>query len=211
MKKQKKLYKEKRNLTQNIICKAHQVSWDKLTCNIENEILSQQTLAYKFIRNLNNDERDQTNIWTIWDKDMIRHYKDLWYNPAALFISTIGNKEKDIDWIEIYELEAFETSKNWKATGPDNIIAKLFMHRSNLYNKKLLYLFNICWKECVIPPEWQLAQVISIFKKGGRNSCENYPEINLLNSANKIFSMIINNTVKKLSGQILLEEQSGFR
>ena len=99
------LYKTKRNFAKDIIRKAHQNSWDKFISDIEHDVHGRQTMAYKFIRNLNNDERDRANIDTIEVKEWINHYRNLWFNPTAPLTIEMGTIERDIDCIDMVELK----------------------------------------------------------------------------------------------------------
>ena len=135
-------------------------------------------------------------------KEWFNHYKNLWFNPVALLTIEIWTIERDIDCIDVVELKnILKTSKNRKSTDPNKINSELFKYGSDLLHENLLHFFNMCWKECVIPTECLTAKIISIFKKGDRNSCGNYRGINLLNTAYKyrLYSKLINNRVRELS------------
>ena len=69
----------------------------------------------------------------------------------------------------------------------------------------------MCWTKLEIPKDWNVAKVVSLFKKGKRNNPENYGGISLLNTVYKIYSRIINTRLQTISDTILLEEEAGFR
>lgn len=57
---------------------------------------------------------------------------------------------------------------------------------------------------------WQQSKIISLFKKGYCNSCENYRGIGLINAAYKSYDRILNNWLKMTAESLLNEEQIGF-
>ena len=79
-------------------------------------------------------------------QEWIRHYKHLWYNPIAPFITEVRTTEIDVDSIDMIKLK---TSKSRKATGPDNINSELFKYINDLPPKKIYYTFLICIGENV--------------------------------------------------------------
>ncbi|XP_054708323.1 uncharacterized protein LOC129218133 [Uloborus diversus] len=120
----REIYKEKRNLAKRIIRNAHQESWDKFISVVENDVHGRQTLAYKILRKLNKEERDNAYINIIKTKEWIDHYRNLWYSPTAAIEFDIGTIDQDIDYSEMNELqEALKSIKNRKAVGTDNLNA----------------------------------------------------------------------------------------
>ena len=69
----------------------------------------------------------------------------------------------------------------------------------------------MCWKSHKIPEDWLTAQVISIFKRGRRDDCNNYRGISLVDTAYKVYTRIINKRLQMIAENLISEEQSGFR
>lgn len=69
-------------------------------------------------------------------------------------------------------MEALQKVKNRKATGLDGINTELLKYGGPLLHLRRLHLYNGCWQESKILMEWQIAQAMSLFKKGDRSTCE---------------------------------------
>jgi len=88
-------------------------------------------------------------------------------------------------------------------------------------DKGLEMLLDLCrniWEEeqipnkiTVIPNDWKRAVIVPIYKKKDKMKCNNYRGISLLSHTSKIFSRMILNRLRKRTGEILSEEQAGFR
>lgn len=208
----KEIYKQKRNYSKILVTKAHQESWDRFVSNIENDIHGRQEIAYKIMRHLNTEEKDNAELNIIKEKGWLEHYRKLWYDPEIEEEDSTSYEVYNIDPLTMDEFEeALQKSKNRKAPGLDGINLELIKYSGTTLKQRLLHLLNLCWKNCKIPDEWTKAKVISLFKKGNRSSPENYRGITLLNVAYKIYTKIINKRFTTISDKILLEEQNGFR
>lgn len=60
--------------------------------------------------------------------------------------------------------EALKATKNWKATGLDEINAELWKYGGTLLHLRL-HLFNTSWKKCTVLKDWLRSKVITIFLK----------------------------------------------
>lgn len=210
----KEKYKEKRNKAKTIVREAHQQSWNKFISEIENDIHGNQTFSYKVLKHLNKSEKDVARINVIQQDVWIQHYKELWFQENEDNVVTENENVEviDVDPITKEELdEVFKETKNRKSTGPDGINMELLKYGGILLHFRLLHLINQCWRNCKIPEAWTTAEIISLFKKGDRNNCENYRGISLLNSIYKVYAKIINKRLKVISENLLSEEQCGFR
>lgn len=206
-------YRIKRNLAKSIVRQANQASWDKFISVLENDVHGRQQCAYKVLKFLNKDEKDNAFLNVIPGKDWIEHYKDLWCAQDLEIVCSENQRyNSGVDLLTIEELQgALKSTKNRKATGLDAINGELIKYGGAALERRFLHLLNECWKNCIIPDSWKVAEVISLFKKGKRSNCKNYRGISLLNVGYKIYSKIINNRMKVITEAIILEEQSGFR
>ena len=60
------------------------------------------------------------------------------------------------------------------------------------------------------PMDWQRAIIVPVHKKNSRRKCGNYRGISLLSIPGKVFAKILNDRVRCLTENRLLEEQAGF-
>lgn len=206
-------YKAIRNTAKDLTRKAHQQSWERFVSNIEHDIHGRQTMAYKVLKHLNANEKDTARIYPIEDEKWEKHYQNLWCAKKPFREENCNTQHRnDVDLITISELRnALMKLKNRKACGPDKINIELLKYGGIVFELRLLHLVNECWRTQDIPSDWHKAEVISLFKKGSRNNCDNYRGISLLNSAYKIYAKIINERLKTITDTLLEEEQAGFR
>ena len=101
--------------------------------------------------------------------------------------------------------------KNGKASGPDNISAKMLKSHNGIA-EWLWDIVNKYWTERNLPQDWNLTEFVPLYKyKGKRSECGNYRGISLLSVPGKVFASTILNRCKDALDQVLREEQCGFR
>lgn len=101
--------------------------WNRLISNIEHDIHGRQSLAYKVVKVLNNQENDVMQINNI-DEEWIDHYKRIWYNQNTNETIIQEYKVIDLEVIDLTELtKAFEATINRKATGINGINTEVFL------------------------------------------------------------------------------------
>lgn len=88
---------------------------------------------------------------------------------------------------------AIKLLKPNKAPGPDSIVAEMFKHGGNSLHNYLLELINTMLSTRATPTHMQLTEIITLFKKGDRLSCNNYRPISLLSYLYKLVMQIIYN------------------
>ena len=100
-----------------------------------------------------------------------------------------------------------------KATGMDNLPAKILKISSYLIAPSLTAIFNMSLKSGIYIDEWEMAWVIPIYKFENRSKCENYRPISILPIISKVFEReVINQIYKYLNENSLISKfQSGFR
>lgn len=208
-------YNRTRALVKRYTRKLNRAHWESYISEMEHNLHGRQDRVFKFLRNLNQPTKDQVDLHIINDDQMQEYYTNLWTDS---YINENVNEERyEVDWGEpdpltMEELqETLKTTKNRKACGTDKINMELWKYAPESLHKKLLQLLNKCWKNKIIPEDWNVASVISIYKKGDRTNPENYRGISLLNTAYKIYARVLGNRLKTIADAIMLEEQSGFR
>ena len=70
---------------------------------------------------------------------------------------------------------ALEYCKKWKVAGHRyGLNFELTKYGPALLHYRLLTFINLWWTAGHITEDWQLAKIVSIFKKEDRNHCDNY-------------------------------------
>ena len=67
------------------------------------------------------------------------------------------------------------------------------------------------WKEGMAPSDWRNAVIVPVCKKGSRLDCTNYRGISLMSFVGKVFARIINERVKLVTADKMMNKQGGFR
>lgn len=79
------------------------------------------------------------------------------------------------------------------SVGPDGTPAMIFKYIPTLWFTFLLYIINLIFLSMRFPYSLRINRLVTIFKKGTRNLCSNYRDINISNSLVKIFDGLILN------------------
>ena len=100
-----------------------------------------------------------------------------------------------------------------KATGMDNLPAKILKISSYLIAPSLTAIFNMSLKSGIYIDEWKMARVIPTYKSENRSKCENYRLISILPIISKVFEReVFNQIYRYLNENSLISKfQSGFR
>jgi len=134
-------------------------------------------------------------------------------------VSTSMNADKvDITCEDLYIdlgtiAKAISRLRPDKAMGPDELSAKLLIEVQNEIAYPLLLLFKQSLSESSIPQDWKQANVTPIFKKGSRNSVENYRPVSLTSQICKLFETIMRDALVHYleNNHLILDSQHGFR
>ena len=85
-----------------------------------------------------------------------------------------------------------------KATGPDQIPNKLFIYTEEAFLKIILEILNHILMKKEIPDQWQIGEIIRLYKgKGTLGKCSNERGITLGSNFGKLFERIINERITK--------------
>ncbi|XP_063595256.1 uncharacterized protein LOC134772232 [Penaeus indicus] len=107
--------------------------------------------------------------------------------------------------------EALKRMNTGKAPGPDNIPLELLTHGGREAEEQLKTLFLHIWDTGIVPEDFRITNIITIFKKGDRTLCGNYHGIPFLSIAGKAFAQILLNRLIRVAEEVLPESQCGFR
>ena len=97
-----------------------------------------------------------------------------------------------------------------KATGPDEIPARLLKVTAPIIAPSLCKLFNKSLRLGSVPEEWKLANVVPVHKKGDKGQTENYRPISLLSIVSKVLERIVLTNIKYHLTQSINKCQHGF-
>ena len=100
-----------------------------------------------------------------------------------------------------------------KAAGHDNINKIILKECALSIYVPLSRLFNLSLSNGVFPTCWKKANVIPIFKKGGRHNIKNYRPVSLLSFISKIFEKAVYSHLYKYCelNDLLSDKNSGFK
>ena len=104
-------------------------------------------------------------------------------------------------------LEALEVGR---ATGPDEIPAKLLKETASVIAPSLCKIFNKSLQLGSLPSDWKLASVVPVHKKGTKEHVENYRPISLLPIVSKVLERCVLNGIKAHLYQVIAPLQHGF-
>ncbi len=73
-------------------------------------------------------------------------------------------------------------------------------------------IFNLAWEQSKVLEDWRKAIIVPMYKgKGKREECNSYRGISLLSVPGKIYGMILNERMMKITDKSVGDEQGGFR
>ncbi|KAK3559901.1 hypothetical protein QTP86_026426 [Hemibagrus guttatus] len=98
-----------------------------------------------------------------------------------------------------------------KASGVDEIRPEYLKSLDVVGLSWLTRLCNIAWQSGTVPLDWATGVVIPLFTKGDRRVCSNYRGITLLSLPGKVYSRVLERTVRPLVEPRIQEEQCGFQ
>lgn len=101
--------------------------------------------------------------------------------------------------------------KNGKAPGADNIATEMLKVDIEVISELLHPIIGEVWETEIIPEEFVDALIIKLAKRGDLTVCSNWRGITLLNTINKILSIIIHDRISKVLEPTLRNQQNGFR
>ena len=103
--------------------------------------------------------------------------------------------------------------KTTKATGLDNIPARLLKTAAPAISGSLAHLFNLSLSSGKVPVDWKCAKVSAVFKKGSKLDIGNYRPISVLPIISKVLEKLVHNQIYSFlsDNNLLCADQSGFR
>ncbi|CAB4019058.1 Hypothetical predicted protein, partial [Paramuricea clavata] len=97
-----------------------------------------------------------------------------------------------------------------KATGSDEIPARLLKETASIITPSICKLFNKSLQQGTVPQYWNLVNVIPVYKKGDKEYTENYRPISLLPIILKVLERCIFMNIRQHFSRIIYDHQHGF-
>ena len=143
-------------------------------------------------------------------KSSLDCYKD---HSSILCISDSFSKcEFDFRYVTCSEVEEVIRNLNSrKATGHDDISAKLFKLFAKTLASPLTYLFNLSITTGIFPMHCKYANVIPVYKKEDILTMKNYRPVSILCCLSKLFEKLVSKQLKQFENKILHSSISAFR
>ena len=98
-----------------------------------------------------------------------------------------------------------------KASGPDELPAKILKETAEVIAPSLTQLFNKSLRLGCLPEDWKLANIVPVFKKDNKEQAENYRPISLLSIVSKVIERCLFNTIRDHVFNLISACQHGFR
>jgi len=135
------------------------------------------------------------------------------FSEPSNYDVTINYENDSFSDFIIYSYDIFLILKSLnpsKAMGPDGIHGKVLKTCARSLAHPLSVLFNLSFSTGCIPPDWKLASVVPVFKKGDKTSVENYRPISLTSLVMKVFERSIKSALYGKCAHLLDDRQHGF-
>ena len=97
-----------------------------------------------------------------------------------------------------------------KASGPDEISARLLKETAPVISTSLCDLYNKSLSQGIFPQEWKIANIVPVYKKGETEYAENYRPVSLLCLVSKVFERCVLNNIRENIYQVIKDSQQGF-
>ena len=196
----------------DILLTNYNQSISNVVVKAENKICFSDHMPISFIIKSRVKRRKSPKITSHRDQaDLYNEFFHAQFSEPSRYDITIDyNKNFDLDFdiTEIYNI-LLHLDPN-KAPGPDKIHGKILKKCAKSLALPLHILFRTSYYTCRIPNEWKLANVVPIYKKGSKNSVENYRPISLTSIIMKVYERVIRADLLKRCEHKLSKNQHGF-
>ena len=108
------------------------------------------------------------------------------YSPDCMDEVLANPKLCDLTFIANQVLAVLSSLDVNKASGPDEIPARILKETAHKIAPSLGDLFNKSLSLCSLPTEWKLANIVPVYEKENKEYVENYQPISLLCLVSKV-------------------------
>ena len=131
----------------------------------------------------------------------------------AQFMPNVNSTFKFKDITENEVLKLISSISIGKATGCDNIQAKILKLSAPAIANSLCYILNLSLSSGKFPDDWKFARISPLFKKGSKSEAGNYRPVSVLPVVSKFMERIVHHQLYEYLtiNRLLCEQQSGFR
>ena len=222
-----KEYREANRRIQKAVKKAKE-DWIGAQCEEIETCLNKNNskIAYQLVKDLASQKQGRSS--TIQDKSgkCLTEEKEIlcrwteYYSELNNYESCGNNAlldcsqppEEDLQPILREEAEiAVASLKRGKSAGVDNIPAELVQASGETMTDVLTEICNKIWRTGEWPTPRTQSLIITLPKEGNLQLCQNYRTISLISHSSKVMMKVILNRLKPQAGEIIAEEQAGFR
>ena len=162
-----------------------------------NEVELEDTAAYinKFFTNIG--------------PNLAKKHKSDWEYFGDTEVESIDNITTSQDEV----LKLCKEIEVMKASGMDEMSARICKDAFMVLVKELTYLFNCSLNAAIFPEKWKIAKVIPLFKGGDREEVGNYRPVSLLPIPGKLLEKIVHKRITEFwdNNGFLSRDQGGFR
>ncbi|XP_063913214.1 uncharacterized protein LOC135129875 [Zophobas morio] len=151
----------------------------------------------------NEDANGEARLQSV-EKSKYMNGKDILWNYWEIRDSKITEDEIE---------RQIERLKKGKTRGGDGIQNQVWMFGTEVVKERIWEVVDGVWKGKGFPRQWREGIIIPLFKKGQKSNVKNYRGIKLLNTAYKIYAMILDERLRKgmEAMGILPDGQAGFK
>ena len=145
--------------------------------------------------------------------EMFNEYFDEQFSVSSEYdidIDYTNDQVNDIDFSTSRVRKLLKDINVGKTAGPDRINGKVLKYCREGIAYPLSCIFKISYNSGQIPPDWKLANVVPVHKKGPKTSVENYRPISLTSLVMKVFEKLVRDELLSKCQQKLNQNQHGF-
>ena len=135
-------------------------------------------------------------------------------HPTIKAIKRVSNSDDLFSFDNVDREKLFQEISSLDHTKPcqePDIPTKIIKENADIFSEVLRLSFNASVSEGTFPSVFKLADVTPIFKKGSKNSTNNYRPINNLKNLSKVFVNIMYKQMVTFMGKYFSKLQCGFR
>ena len=118
----------------------------------------------------------------------------------------------DVDITEEKVMAKLQKLRPDSAPGPDKLWPRILERLADVLASPLAIVYTRCLGEGTVPPDWKLANVAPIFKKGSKGSVANYRPVSLTCVLCKVMESILTDAIVLHLSQnnLIRQSQHGF-
>ena len=189
-----------------------------------NDPLNPNALSKKFwsyVKNISNSSRIPDSIYRngVYANDHSKQ-ADLFNSYFYDQFSTKSNYSVDVDFFND-EFSSFKFKEDRilgillnidinKSAGPDEISGIVLKNCAYTLAHPLSILFNLSFSMGIVPPDWKLANVVPVHKKGDKCDVNNYRPISLTSLVVKVIEICIRDELYDKCKNLIYDKQHGF-